>query len=181
MKLAVFAALAALTLSPAQAGSLAGVTMPDSASLGGQQLVLNGMALREKYFLDIYVGGLYLPAKSTDAAAVIALDAPKRLHMSFIYSEVPADKTIETYREVWALDPQYAKVKAEAETFVSWIVDLKAGDTMTIQYVPGQGTTLLVNDQTKGTIPGTEFMKLIFGNYIGPHANKVLRTGLLGQ
>ncbi len=52
---------------------------------------------------------------------------------------------------------------------------------MTIQYEPGTGTTLLVNGQAKGTVPGVEFMKLIFGNYVGPNANKVLREGLLGQ
>jgi hypothetical protein len=180
MKLALLPLLFALAL-PARAGRLAGVTMPDTATLGGQQLVLNGMALREKFFLDIYVGGLYLPSKSTDGAAVISRDSPKRLHMSFIYSEVPAEKTIEAYREVWELDPAYPALKSQADTFCSWIVGLKAGESMTIQYEPGTGTTLLVNDQPKGTIPGTDFMKLIFGNYVGPNANKVLRVGLLGQ
>ena len=40
----------------AHAASLAGVTVPDSATVGGSTLVLNGMGLREKYFIDIYVG-----------------------------------------------------------------------------------------------------------------------------
>jgi hypothetical protein len=180
MKRIALSVLALALALPAYAGELAGVTMPDTATVAGQTLVLNGMALREKYFLDIYVGGLYLPAKSSDGASVIAQDAPKRLHMSFIYSEVPAEKTIETYREIWELDPAYPAQKTQADLFCSWIADLESGDTMTIQYEPGKGTTLLVNDQPRGTIPGVEFMKLIFGNYVGPNANKVLRKGLLG-
>ncbi|MFH1469439.1 MAG: chalcone isomerase family protein [Pseudomonadota bacterium] len=181
MKRIILAMLAALTISTAQAGELAGVTLPDTATLGGQSLVLNGMALREKYFLDIYVGGLYLPAKTTDGATAINQDVAKKIEMSFIYSEVPAEKTIETYREVWALDPNYPAVQAQAETFCSWITTLHSGETMTIQYVPGEGTSLLVNGAKKGTIPGVEFMRVIFSNYLGPHANKVLRTGMLGK
>ncbi len=105
MKRLLVTALALALSLPAVAGELAGVTMPDSDTVAGQSVVLNGMALREKFFLDIYVGGLYLPAKSSDGAAVIAQDVPKKLHMQFIYSEVPAEKTIETYREIWELDP----------------------------------------------------------------------------
>jgi len=180
MKLALLPLVFALVF-PAHAGELAGVTMPDTDTLGGQPLVLNGMALREKFFLDIYVGGLYLPAKSADGASVIAQDVPKKLHMSFIYSEVPAEKTVDAYREVWEIDPAYPAQKAQADQFCSWITTLVAGQTMTIQYEPGTGTTLLVDGAAKGTIPGVEFMKLIFGNYVGPNANKVLRVGLLDQ
>jgi hypothetical protein len=181
MRRILVAALALALSFPAVAGELAGVTMPDADTVAGQQVVLNGMALREKYFLDIYVGGLYLPAKNSDSASVIAQDVPKKLVMSFIYSEVPAEKTIETYREIWDLDPSYAANKADADKFCSWITTMTSGQTMTIQYVPGTGTTLLVDGQAKGTIAGTAFMKLIFGNYVGPNANKVLRKGLLGQ
>lgn len=180
MKRALLPLLFALAL-PARAGELAGVTLPESVTLGGQALVLNGMALREKYFVDVYVGGLYLPAKTTSGTSAIQQDVPKRLHMEFIYSEVPAEKTIEAYVEVWEEDPAYAALRGQCDTFVSWIATLHAGDSMTIQYEPGKGTTLLVNDQAKGTIPGVDFMKLIFGNYVGPNANKTLRNGLLGD
>ncbi len=179
MKLALLPLVFALS-QPIHAGELAGVTMPDAATLAGQPLVLNGMALREKYFVDVYVGGLYLPAKSGSGATVIAQDVPKKLVMHFVYSEVPAEKTIETYREIWELDPSYAANKADADRFCSWIPTMTSGQVMTIQYEPGTGTTLLVDGRAKGTVAGTAFMKLIFGNYVGPNANKTLRSGLLG-
>jgi hypothetical protein len=172
--------LASCLAGAAFAATLSGVTMPDQFSVGGQSLVLNGMGMRKVTIIKVYVGGLYLPAKTTDGAAAVSQDVPKKIEMKFIYSEVPAAKTIETYREIWALDANYPAVQAQAETFCSWIVDLKAGETMTIQYVPGEGTSLLVNGAKKGTIPGAAFMKVIFSNYIGPNAHKALRTGLLG-
>ncbi len=178
----ILASVLALGVSlPTWAGELAGITMPDTHSLAGETLVLNGMALREKYFVDVYVGGLYLQAKTTSGTTAIQTDAPKRLHMSFVYSEVPAEKTIEAYVEVWEEDPTYASLRSQCDTFITWIPTLHAGDSMTLEYVPGKGTSLLVNGQSRGTIPGVPFMKLIFGNYVGPNANKTLRTGLLGQ
>ena len=39
---------------------------------------LNGLALRTKFFIKVYVGGLYLPQKEKAAAKVLAEDAPRR-------------------------------------------------------------------------------------------------------
>ena len=66
--------LSTLLLPNANAGELAGVTMPDTATVAGSKLMLNGMGLREKFFIDVYVGGLYLPAKTTDASKAIKED-----------------------------------------------------------------------------------------------------------
>ena len=44
----------------ATAGTVAGVNMPDTITLNTQELLLNGMGLREKYWIDIYVAGLYI-------------------------------------------------------------------------------------------------------------------------
>ena len=62
-------ALLALFLAlPAAAGTLAGVTLPDKADVDGKSLVLNGMGLRKKLVIKVYVGGLYLPQKEKSAA-----------------------------------------------------------------------------------------------------------------
>jgi len=64
------------------------VNVADSATVGGQALVLNGVGVRTKLFFDIYIGALYLPAKSDDAAKVIHSAGNKRVWMHFLYSEV---------------------------------------------------------------------------------------------
>ena len=38
--------------------------------VGEQELVLNGMGLREKFWVDVYVGALYLPEPAEQAGFV---------------------------------------------------------------------------------------------------------------
>lgn len=170
------------TLSAAQAGELAGVTLPDQATVGGKSVVLNGMGLREKYFIDVYVGGLYLTTKTGDAAKAIDTDEPKRLLMHFVYSDVPADKVRETFSEGFATVPGAAAMKDKVTKLNGWMVDLTTGDEVVLDYVPGTGTTVTVKGQNKGTIDGADFMRALWGVYLGasPPTAK-LKSGLLGQ
>ena len=47
----------ALTFAETEIG---GVTLTDTQIIGDETLVLNGGGIREKFWLDMYVGGLYL-------------------------------------------------------------------------------------------------------------------------
>jgi hypothetical protein len=58
--------------------TLSGVTMPDTVTVNGTQLVLNGMALRKKMVFKVYVAGLYLPARNSDPDAILGADAARR-------------------------------------------------------------------------------------------------------
>jgi len=160
-------------------GSLAGVTMPDNVTVGGESLTLNGMGLREKYFIDIYVGGLYVKSKSTDGASIINAEEPKRIHMHFIYSSVPADKMNETWDGGFAGNG--GGDAAKVGKLKSWMTDLTTGDEIILDYVPGKGTTVSVKGVEKGTIEGSDFMKALFSVYLGdsPPTSK-LKRGMLG-
>lgn len=163
----------------AQAASLAGVTMADNAELAGQKLVLNGLGLREKYFIDVYVGGLYLPAKTHDPSHVIDDDVPKRVVMQFV-REVPADKLAETMRESINAAGSTEAGK-HADQLAGWMEDVVAGDVISLDYTPGKGTAVFVKGRLKGTIPGTDFMRAVFGIYVGPTPpTEALKQGLLG-
>ncbi len=171
----------ALFLQNADAGELAGVTAPDTATVGGQTLVLNGMGLREKYFFDIYVGSLYLPAKTTSGASVISQDVPKRIEMTFIYSAVTTAQLCETYDEDLQYMPDPSAVKDRFETLKSYMSDVVAGDKITYDYVPGTGTIVNVKGVVKGTIPGKDFSDALFTVYVGAHPpTGNLKKGLLG-
>ena len=84
--LLISSVLAALAPGPATAATLAGVTLPDTAEAGGQPLVLDGLALRTKFFIKVYVAGLYLPAKERSPAKILGADAPRRMSFHFVYS-----------------------------------------------------------------------------------------------
>jgi hypothetical protein len=162
------------------AGTLAGVTMPDTATVDGQPVVLNGLGLREKYFFDIYVGGLYLPAKTTDAAKAIADDVPKRIAMHFVYGHVTQAQVNEAFDESFAKQGATAQ-EANKATLEGWMEDVVAGDVVQFDYAPGTGTTVTVKGVKKGTIPGADFMKALWTVYLGASPpTAALKSGMMG-
>ena len=171
--------LGLLSSTPALAGTLEGVTLPDIASVGGSQLVLNGMGLREKYFLDIYVGGLYLPEKTTDAARAIGDDVPKRIVMHMV-RDIPGERLAQTMREGLGRRAD-SSVSRHAETLAGWMEDVGAGDEIVLEYVPGTGVSVLIKGKVKGTLPGVEVMRGLWSIYLGDAPPSVaLKEGLLG-
>src|SRR5258708_458416 len=70
-----------LVASPCLAAELNGVTMPESVTIDGKELKLNGMGLRTKAFFKVYVAGLYLEAPSPDAEKILAADSARRVEM----------------------------------------------------------------------------------------------------
>lgn len=174
-------ALLLLLLSLASAGQLAGVTLPDQATVGGQSLVLNGMGLREKFFIDVYVGGLYLPERTTDGATAISRDVPKRLVMHFLYSKVTRDQLCDTFAEGVANLPNPGAVQDRFDRLCGLLEDVTSGDRIAFDYVPGSGTTVTVKGSPRGTIEGADFMKALFTIYVGPKPPTAkFKSGLLG-
>jgi len=163
-------ALLALSLTlPAGAASLAGVTLPDKAEVGGQTLVLNGLALRTKFFIKVYVGGLYLPQKEKAAAKVLSEDVPRRMVMHFLYS-VSKDQMCDAWKE--GLEQNSPKAGADVKkaftTLCAWMEPIPKGNELTLTYTPGKGTEVQVNGKTKGTLEGKATSDAILGTWIGP-------------
>lgn len=174
--------LSSLVLAPAHAGELSSVKVPDSVTVGGKELVLNGMGLREKFFIDIYVGSLYLPAKTSDANKVINDDVPKRIDMNFIYSEVDLEKLTGAFADGFAAANAAESQKANLAQLNSWMETVHANDVIRLDYVPGTGTTVYVKGTKKGTIAGADFMKALWSVYVGSAPpTAALKKGMLGQ
>ena len=65
----IVAALMITALGNAE--EIGGINMPASLQAGQSTLMLNGAGVREKFFMDLYVGGLYLKKKLADPGAII--------------------------------------------------------------------------------------------------------------
>ena len=181
--IAVALAAAVVASGSASAKELAGVKLPDTSTVGGKTLKLNGMGLRKKAVFKVYVGGLYLEAPSKDAAAILAADAPRELAMQFLRS-VEKDKLVETYREGFTANaPEKAAAqKANVDKFLGWVADVKDGTKWAITYLPGKGTTLALEGKEAGTIEGKDFADLVFSLWLGPKPpSEDLKKGLLGE
>jgi len=181
-----FALLLAAALgaaAPARAATLNGVTLPDRIDVAGQSLVLDGLALRTKFFVKVYVGGLYLTHKESDAAKVLAEDAPRRMVLSFLYG-VKAGQMCDAWKDGLADNTPNAspEVKKAFNTLCSYMEDIPKGQAMTFTYLPGQGTTVEVKGKAKGTLPGKATADAILSTWIGPKPDPGLdfKKGVLG-
>ena len=164
-------------------GDLAGISMSDQIVVNQTSLFLNGMGLREKFLVDIYVAGMYLPFKSSDSTKIILADVPKKIEAHFIFPKVPKDKMIASLMENLNNNPEVSKpIQKEIEMCMGWLQDFHKGDVLVFDYVPNKGTSIIVNGTSKGTVPGFAFSKAVFSIYIGPKpASEQLKKGLLGS
>ncbi len=174
-----------MVLSPfnLQAGSLAGVTLPDTVQAGGKTLVLNGLGLRTKYMVKVYVAGLYLAQKSSDAEAIIKADAPKQIVMKFVHSASKSQMT-DAFNDSFSDNtPDAVKtMKPDIDRLLSALEPVKPGDEMVFTYVPGTGTTLAINGNDKLTIAGPAFGQVLFSVWLGPKPpNADMKKGMLGR
>lgn len=167
---------------PVHAAELAGVSMPDTTEIGGQTLVLNGMGLRKKLFIKVYVAGLYLTEKAKDAATILSVDGPRHMEMHFLY-DVGKNKLCDAWNEGLENNTPgaSAQTKQGFATLCDLMADMEDGERMAYTYVPGEGTTVTIRGEAAGTIPGKEFADALFACWIGsspPSAD--FRDGLLG-
>ena len=185
MRRLILAATLVLTAATsASAASLAGVTLDDRVTVGTQQLVLNGLGLRKKFEVKVYVGGLYLPSKQNSPATILATDAPRRMVMHFLYS-VTKSQMAEAWEEgLEANTPNAsAEVKTAFKTLGSWMEDVPKGNRIVVTYTPGTGTTVEVNGKNKGTLGGKATADAILNTWIGPKPapGADFKKGVLGQ
>lgn len=172
-----------LLAAGAGAATLAGVEVPDSAQVANTSLVLNGLGLRTKLFFKIYVGGLYLSQKSSDAQAIIDSKGPDRVLMHMIY-EVSKSQFADAWHDDFkANNPDdYDALHDRIEQFIAYFGDSKKDDVITMDWVPGQGTQITWNGQVRGNIPGEDFHQAFLRVFFGPSPpTKSLKNGMLGK
>jgi hypothetical protein len=139
------------------------------------------MGLREYFFIDIYVGGMYLPTRTTSDVQAIQADVPKRMVMHFIFKEVTREQMIDTFRQGLANNPEAQSMGDRTERLYAVMETCQAGDEVVLDYVPGQGLAIYLKGVRKDTIPGADFMRAVWTLFIGPvPPSKKLKAGLLG-
>ena len=180
----VLLALCVALALPATAANVGGVNLEDRITVDGQQLVLNGAALRKKLFIKVYTGALYLPSKETSAQKILAADTTRRMVMHFVF-DVEKDKIAEAWHEGLAANTPNASadLKKSVDTLASWMEDMKKGQRIVLTYVPGTGTTVEVNGKVRGTLPGKPLSDAILATWIGPKPGPGddFKKGVLGS
>lgn len=182
--LTVSVALLMMT-SLASAAKIGGVEFPDALKADSSELLLNGAGIRKKAFLKIYVGGLYLNEKSSNADEIINADAPMAIKLEIVSGLVTQEKMINSLNEGMekATNGNIDPIKAEIDQFTACFSDeIKEKDIFDMVYVPAQGVVVSKNGTEKGVIKGLPFKKAMFGIWLcDKPADKGLKKGMLGK
>jgi hypothetical protein len=167
---------------------LAGVKYPASAAVNGVHLVLNGAGIRYKFVIKVYTAGLYLTAKAATTEAVLAAAGPKRMHVVML-RDIDANELGKLFtRGMQDNAPKEEFSKSIAGTLrmadiFSAKKKLVAGDSFWVDWVPGLGTTVLVNGKPQGDpVKEPEFFNALLRIWLGQNpADRLLKDALLGQ
>ena len=169
---------------PSAAREIDGVLLPDSLTVDGIKLVLNGAGIRTKFFFHVYAGGLYLQKNSHDAAAIIAGDAPMLVRMHFIYDGVTPEEMQNGWMKGFRrLAPHADKeLQAAMHRFTKlFSVTVKKDDVYDFGWIPGKGLEVRFNDKVLDVIDNFELKKVLFRIWFGKDpADKDLKEGMLG-
>lgn len=160
------------------------VTIPNTFSAGTSQLVLNGAGIREKMWFDLYVGALYVPAKTTNGPETAAADKPMAVKLHIISSMITRDKMVEAINEGFGLSTKGNKAPIQSridQLLNAFTGEIKIGDVFDLVYEPGVGVTLYKNKVKATTVTGLDFKKALFGIWLGAEpVDSNLKKKMLG-
>lgn len=187
MKKLAITLLTILISSSVWALEIGGIDLPETYETSSKEtLKLNGAGIREKWFMDLYVGGLYLKAPQTDAATVLSQDESMaiRLHIisGMITSEKMTNATVEGFEN--ATEGNTKPLEKEIAVFLdTFKATINEGDIFDFVYTPTTGVEIYKNGTLAQTIASDlNFKKALFGIWLcDKPAQKSLKKEMLGK
>jgi hypothetical protein len=173
----------ALPAVSASAADVGGVKVPDTMTVDGKPLQLNGAGIRKKAIFKVYVAGLYVEAPAKDGSAILASAGPKSMHL-WMLRDVKGENVSGAIADGFKLNSQAAlpQLQPRLDQLAKMIPDLKEGDQMSLSWVPDKGTVVNVRGTDVGTIEGRDFADALFAVWIGPNpVQDDLKQALLGS
>ncbi len=184
MKRLLFFLLSALLLStPVAAKTVAGIELPETTTVFGEEVRLNGYGLRKKLFFKVYLGSLYTRSTAETADQVLAMPGAKLIRMDFIYKKVGGEKIVAAFAEGFEKNsPQFAKTDIAQKFLQLFTTDFVAGDQVNLQISADNRLVARHNSATLGSIQSAELAQAVLLIYLGEQpANDKLKKGMLGK
>lgn len=162
------------------------VNVPPTYKVDGQELILNGAGLRAKriiFNIHVYVGALYVKAKSSDADALINSTDPQAITMVF-----KRGLSKSTLKDAWS-ESIKKNCRAECDHLPEWfaalddvMTDVKENDGARILF---NGDTVVFEidgkKHTSGKITSAAFRKSLMAAFIGKYPpTEDFKKALLG-
>ncbi|MDX2176746.1 MAG: chalcone isomerase family protein [Candidatus Sumerlaeia bacterium] len=158
------------------------VCFPEEATLAGETLPALGVGRLTWLMMDIYWAVLYTPAGADTPEEVLA-DVPKSFIIEYNRS-FDADDFVYGSEKLMKRNKRIdlEAIRPRLDQMNALYRPVKAGDRYEVRYEPGVGTTLLLNGEALGTVPGSDFAEAYFRIWLDEkhHVSGSLREQLLG-
>lgn len=191
----LFRFLAGLTMLAAMSAGaqanpveVSGVKLEPTARVGNQELKLNGAGTRYKAIFKVYVAGLYLPETRKTMGEILAMPGARRVTLVMLrdLSNEELGRAFISGVTKNSSREENAKIIPQLQTFgeiFASIPELKKGDVLNTDWVPGTGTVVHVNGKKVAeAIPDIAFYNALLRIWLGDKpADAALKTGLLGN
>ncbi|MBV8636439.1 MAG: chalcone isomerase family protein [Burkholderiaceae bacterium] len=160
----------------------------DTAIVAGQQLQLNGMGARVKLFIRLYDAALYLKEKHSVPADVLLEPGAKRVAMIMardFSSDTFAQAFIDGIKKNSDLNERgrYIAQMLNFGLYFGTVAQLKQGDVLTVDWIPGIGTVISINGKRIGeAIPDEGFYRALLKIWLGNNpVDAGLKSAMLRQ
>ncbi|WP_082549133.1 chalcone isomerase family protein [Variovorax sp. Root473] len=167
---------------------VAGVKLEEQTDLRGTSLQLNGAGIRYKTIIKVYTAGLYLGKKASTTEEALAVPGPKRVAITML-RDIDANEL----GKLFVKGVEDNSPKSEMVNLIPGLLrmgqmfadqkQLKAGDTFTIDWVPGTGTLITVRGVPQpDPVKEVAFFNALMRIWLGPNpADWKLKDALLGK
>ncbi len=168
--------------------NVSGVRYDESVDARGTKLQLNGAGVRYKAVFKVYTAGLYLTKKAGTTEEALAAPGPKRLNIVMLRDIDSGElgklfsRGMEDNMDKAAFSKLIPGVLRMSQVF-SDHKKLVAGDTFSIDWVPGTGTVITVKGVPQGEpFKEPEYFNALLRIWLGPNpAEWKLKDALLGK
>jgi len=180
--LLVSLSLLATTPATSHAAERNGVTLPDTGTVAGKAVMLNGSGLRSVLFIKVYVLGFWTESKVTTTEAALSSGAWKvQLHMM---RGLEPEKITDGIQDGFSKNSSgnLADLQARLDTFKTYFSKVNKGDVVELSWEPGKGTVARMNGAEKGSIAGKDFADALLKVWLGASpVQDDIKAGMLGQ
>lgn len=165
-----------------------GVILPRTIEFKQRTLLLNGVGVRSKMWVDVYVQALYLSDLSQNAESILESNSEMAIRLQITSSMVTSEKLSKSLNKglVKSIgDGNLSKFKSQIALLESLLNKEKTfkDDAINLIYNPAdESLWVYKNDRYEGKIPGLEFKKVFFGIWLSNNpVDEKLKNDLLGK
>tara|TARA_B100001094_G_scaffold270989_1_gene276067 strand:+ start:154 stop:789 length:636 start_codon:yes stop_codon:yes gene_type:complete len=146
------------------------IKLKSTLNINKHDLHFNGGAVRDKFFIDLYIASLYTTESQTKAQQVLKTNKANAIHIHILSKLISNTKMqsalIDGLKQ--ATNNKIKPFTAQIETLVrAFDEPIKQGDEFLLLSEPGAGLRVYKNNMVKETIEGESFRKAILKIWLG--------------